>query len=474
MRRGYPEDVAGTGYFPLLALLPRRLPLREIIATGDPKAVDRWIDAVTNVWDRARELAALSKTEFSKLAELLDSRSGAELIESVDHDLAAQVVQAMDSSRAALMLDVLDSDQATGILREMGGPKREALLTLLPPERATVLRGLLSWPENSAAAHMVPEMMTVRPNMTVSQVIAAARANAAASLSDSRTTAYIFVTDEESHLLGLLPFRRLVLADPARQVSELMDENLIVVSALTDAELAAQILLDHNLLAVPVVDRDKKLLGILAEDEAHDIAQEEATEDAERQGGSAPLEVPYLRASPWLLWRKRVVWLLVLFAAEAYTGTVLRAFEAELEAVVALAFFIPLLIGTGGNTGTQITTTLIRAMATGQVRFRDVPSILGKEMSTGSLLALTMAGAAVIRAWTLSVGPEITATVAVTVAAIVLWSSLIASLLPPLLKVLRVDPAVVSGPMIATIVDGTGLIIYFMIARLMLSELHGM
>jgi len=319
---------------------------------------------------------------------------------------------------------------------------------------------------------MVPEMLTVRPDMTVSEVIAAARANAAASLSDSRT-AYIFVTDEESHLLGLVPFRRLVLADPQQQVAELMDENLIVVSALTDAELAAQTLLDHNLLAVPVVGRDKKLLGIIAEDEAHDIAQDAATEDAERQGGSAPLEVPYLRASPWLLWRKRVVWLLVLFAAEAYTGTVLRAFEAELEAVVALAFFIPLLIGTGGNTGTQITTTLIRAMATGQIRFRDAPFVLAKEMSTGSLLALTMAGAAIIRAWTLSVGPEVTATVAVTVAAIVLWSSLIAALLPPLLKILRVDPAVVSGPMIATIVDGTGLIIYFMIALLMLSELHG-
>ena len=145
-----------------------------------------------------------------------------------------------------------------------------------------------------------------------------------------------------------------------------------------------------------------------------------------------------------------------------------------MEAVVALAFFIPLLIGTGGNTGTQITTTLVRAMAVGQVRVRDVPAVLAKEMSTGMMVALTMALAALIRAWMLGVGPEITLTVTLTVAAIVLWSSFVASILPPLLKKVRIDPALVSAPMIATIVDGTGLIIYFMIAHATLSQLQGL
>jgi magnesium transporter len=337
-----------------------------------------------------------------------------------------------------------------------------------------VLRGLLSWPEDSAAAHMVPEALTVRPDMTVPEAIAAVRDRASGLHSDSRTTAYVYVTDGDAHLLGVVAFRALVLANPDRRVSELMTADPIAVSPLTDQEQAAHTLIDHNLMAVPVVDGDDRLLGILVEDEALDIAQEEATEDAERQGGSAPLEVPYLRAPPWLLWRKRVVWLLVLFAAEAYTGTVLRAFEEEMETVVALAFFIPLLIGTGGNTGTQICTTLVRAMSTGQVRFRDLPAVMVKEMSTGALIGLTMAVAAVVRAWTLGVGPHVTVTVAVTVAAIVLWSSLVAAVLPPVLKVLRVDPAIVSGPMIATIVDGTGLIIYFSVAHLILPQLHGL
>lgn len=164
----------------------------------------------------------------------------------------------------------------------------------------------------------------------------------------------------------------------------------------------------------------------------------------------------------------------MLFVAEAYTGTVLRAFEDEMQTVIALAFFIPLLIGTGGNTGTQITTTLVRALATGHARLRDLPKILSKELTTGLLVAATMAAAALVRAWTLGVGAEVTVTVCLTVAAIVMWSSLVAAVLPPLLKKLRLDPAVVSAPMISTIVDGTGLIIYFVIAHLTLPQLAGL
>lgn len=319
------------------------LDIRHVIGIGTPKAVDLWLDVVTELPDRARELGSLSKAELGKLGPLLDGTNAVELFESIDDKLAAEALHAMDPSLAATFLEALDSDHAANILREFKEPKREALLTLLPLERAMVLRGLLSWPEDCAAAHMVPETLTVRPNMTVSQAVASVRERASGLRSDARTTAYVYVTDADSHLLGVIAFRALVLANPEQRVRELMGDDLIVVSPLTDKELAAQTIMGHNLMAVPVVDADNRLLGIIAEDEAIDIAEEEATEDAERQGGSAPLEVPYLRASPWLLWRKRVVWLLVLFAAEAYTGSVLRAFSDEMEAVIALAFFIPLL-----------------------------------------------------------------------------------------------------------------------------------
>lgn len=448
--------------------------IRHAVGIGTPKAIELWLDVVTEPPDRARELAGLSKPELAKFGELLDGASAVELTESIDDKLAARVFSAIDPPRAAPLLEALDSDHAADILRECKGPKREALVAALPLERATVLRGLLNWPEDSAAAHMVPDTLTVRPDMTVPEAIAAVREHASGLRRDARTTAYVYVTDAGAHLLGVVTFRSLVLASAEQRVSELMGDAAFTVMPMSDAETAAQTLIHHSLLAIPVVDADKRLLGIITEDTALDIAEEEATEDAERQGGSAPLEVPYLRASPWLLWRKRIVWLLVLFAAEAYTGTVLRAFSDEMEAVIALSFFIPLLIGTGGNTGTQIVTTLVRAMGTGQVRFRDIPAILAKEISTGVLIAVTMAGAAIVRAWTLNVGVHVTLTVAVAVAAIVLWSSLVAAVLPLVLKKVRVDPAIVSGPMIATIVDGTGLIIYFMIARLMLPELSGM
>lgn len=445
--------------------------IRQAIA-GD--TVTDWLASVKDPAERSHQLARLATEDLRALGPLLDHDGATDLFEAVDDELAARVLAAMAAGDAAALVEVLDLDHAADILREVKAGPRERLLSALPQDRAEALRGLLSWPEDSVAAHMVPEALTVRPDMTIGDAVQALRSDAATLRSDSRSGAYVYVTDADRRLLGVLAFRDLVLADPQEAVAALTDTDVLSVSPLTDAEDAAQALMDYNLVAVPVVDADNRLLGILTENTAGEITEEEATEDAERQGGSEPLEVPYLRASPWLLWRKRVGWLLLLFVAEAYTGTVLRHFEEEMEAVVALAFFIPLLIGTGGNTGTQITTTLVRAMATGQVRLRDVPAVLAKEMSTGMMIALTMALAALIRAWMLGVGPEITLTVTLTVAAIVLWSSFVASILPPVLKKCRIDPAVVSAPLIATVVDGTGLIIYFMIAHATLSQLQGL
>ena len=450
------------------------LSLRQITATGDRKALKQWFKTVREPAERTHQLTKLSSDELPALAALLDHKRANALFESIDDELAGQVVTNLAPVTAADLLTAVNLDHAADVLREVDGRARESVLAALPGDRAAALRGLLTWPEDSVAAHMVPEALTVPPDVTVADAITVIRTDAAMYRSDSRTGAYVFVTDETDHLLGVVAFRDLVLADADAVVSDLTNRDIVSVSPATDAETAAQTLMDLNLVAVPVVDTDNRLLGILTENTAGEITEEEVTEDAERQGGSEPLEVPYLRASPWLLWRKRIGWLLLLFVAEAYTGTVLRHFEEEMDAVVALAFFIPLLIGTGGNTGTQITTTLVRAMATGQVRLRDVPAVLAKELSTGMMIALTMALAAVIRAWTLGVGLEITITVTLTVAAIVLWSSFVASVLPPVLKKCRVDPAVVSAPMISTIVDGTGLIIYFMIAHATLSQLQGL
>lgn len=448
--------------------------LVEIIGDRDPVAFAAWLHAEPLPADRSHAVAPLPRTALAALAGFAETEDAIELLESVDDELAARLLRSAEPADTVRLIDALDSDRAADILRELREDLRGQILATLPDERAAGLRALLSWPEDSAAAHMVPEALTVSPGLTASEAIESVRASAADLRTDARTGAYIFIVDLDTRLVGVVGFRDLVLAGPDTPVAELMDTQVRTVSALDDAEDAARALDAYDLVAVPVVDDRGRLLGIVTEDDAADIAAEEATEDAERQGGSAPLEVPYLRASPFLLWRKRIVWLLLLFVAEAYTGTVLRHFEEEMDAVVALAFFIPLLIGTGGNTGTQITTTLVRAMALGQVRLRDVPAVLAKELSTASMVAVTMALAGLIRAWTLGVGMEIAITVTLTIAAIVVWSALVSSVLPPLLKKVGIDPALVSAPMIATIVDGTGLIIYFMIAHATLSQLQGL
>lgn len=419
-----------------------------------------------------RQITGLSAADRRRLGELLDHGDGNELLAAVDDDLAARVVKAIPNQTGADLLSVLDAPRAAEILRRLDDSRRDSLLGTMAVDLAKVLRSLLIWPEDSVAAHMQPDVVTVAPTATVAQAVDQIREHAV-SRPHCSAGANVYVVEGGKVLLGAVRLRDLVLTAADRPVADLLDE-VRTVAPLTDVEEAAMTLIDHKLDELPVIDAEGRLLGILTEDDAVEIAEEEATEDAERQGGSEPLEVPYLRASPWLLWRKRIVWLLVLFAAEAYTGTVLRAFEQEMEAVVALAFFIPLLIGTGGNTGTQITTTLVRAMGTGQIRFRDVPAIVTKEMSTSVLIAVAMAAAAMVRAWTLGVGPEVTLTVCLTVAAIVMWASLVSSVLPLALKKVKVDPAVVSAPMIATIVDGTGLMIYFGIAHLTLPQLAGL
>ena len=448
--------------------------LRHAIQMQTPKAIELWLDVVDDKADRAHQVAALSSKERGRLGDVLDGPTAAELFGSIDSYLGAKVLKAQRIPRAAELLTTVDTDRAADILRHTKQDLREQLLTTIPLEHAKVLRGLLSWPDDSVAAHMAPETLTVSPTTTASHAVAEIRSRAATQRDGLHAGVFVYVTDNEQTLVGRVRFRSLVLAKADEAAGDLLEQDNITVSPLTSGEEAANMVIERRLRELPVVDNDGRLLGILTEDHAFDIAKEETTADAERQGGSAPLEVPYLRASPWLLWRKRIVWLLVLFVAEAYTGTVLRAFEDEMEAVVALAFFIPLLIGTGGNTGTQITTTLVRAMGTGQVRFRDLPAVVAKEMSTGTLIALAMALAATIRAWSLGVGPQITLTVTLTVAAIVMWSAFVSSILPLVLKKVRIDPAVVSAPMIATIVDGTGLMIYFVIAHATLPQLAGL
>ncbi|MFC6712498.1 magnesium transporter [Branchiibius cervicis] len=445
--------------------------LASAITTPDPAALEEWLDETPDRGDRERQLRELATPDRTRLVAALQPQLADRLLAVIEPRTAANLLTSASPATAAGLLAALDSDIAADILRELPESTAVALIGALPPARALVLNGLLSWPPDSAAAHMVPEALVISKDQDVDSALRQLREQTAAAPVDSLAAAYVYVVDDDRRLLGVVSLQHLVLAAPGTPVTDLTETDIITVTADTDEEVAARTLTDNRLAALPVIDENSTLLGVITADVAADIVEDETTEDAERQGGSEPLDVPYLDASPVRLWRKRVIWLLVLFIAEAYTGTVLRYFEDELDAVVSLAFFIPLLVGTGGNTGTQITTTLVRAASTGEVGLRDLRKVLPKELSAAVMISATMAAVGLVRAWTLGVGWPVMITVSISLAAIVLWSALVASILPLLLTKTRIDPAVVSAPMIATIVDGTGLLIYFMIAKAIIPEL---
>jgi len=406
----------------------------------------------------------LEPREVAVLLQWLPDEEIPALLEELPPVEAARILRTLAEPEAAALLEEMDPDDAADVLENLPGPAMDQILVRMRAEDAAEIRGLAAYPPDSAGGIMTPAFVAVAADATSDQAISAIRR----LVDEAETVNYVYVVDPERHLLGVLSLYRLLLSPGETPVSGLMAPTTVRVRASADQEAAARLLTDRNLLAIPVVDDDDHLLGIITEDDVADVLQAEATEDIERLGGSQPLNLPYRLASVPLLVRKRVIWLLLLFVAAGYTGTVLQNFQAELTDVVALSFFIPLLIGTGGNIGSQTVTLIVRAMALNEVAMRDIAWIVFKEMRVALVLGGVMAVAAFVRADLLGVSADIGVVVALTIIAICVWAATVAAALPLVLRRLRVDPAVVSAPLITTVVDGTGLIIYFEIARLVL------
>ena len=407
----------------------------------------------------------LEPGEVAVLLQWLPDEEIPALLEELPPAEAARILRTLAEPEAAALLEEMDPDDAADVLENFPSPTMDQILVRMRAEDAAEIRGLAAYPPDSAGGIMTPAFVAVAADATSDQAISAIRR----LVDEAETVNYIYVVDADRHLLGVLSLYRLLLSTGETPVSELMAPTTVRVRAAADQEAAARLLTDRNLLAIPVVDDDDHLLGIITEDDVADVLQAEATEDIERLGGSQPLNLPYRLASVPLLVRKRVVWLLGLaILSAAYTGLVLQSFQAELADVVALSFFIPLLIGTGGNIGSQTVTLIVRAMALNEVAMRDIAWIVFKEMRVSLVLGGIMAAAAFGWAWFLGVEPTVGIVVAVTVVAICLSAATVAAALPLVLRRLEIDPAVVSAPLITTVVDGTGLIIYFEIARLVL------
>jgi magnesium transporter len=452
-------------------MLDTRDALRAALASGaaaDPAASSALALATLRAapaHELAEALGELSVTELGLVFARFGDEALAELIAELDPFDAARLLGKLSRAQAADVLEEMDPDDAADVVEELVPNEAEAILVEMEEEEAEDVRELLTYPEDTAGGLMTPEFVALSPDLTADQALIALRRVA----EEAETIYYAYVTEPGTdRLLGVLSLRNLVLSRPSTPIRELMATEVAKIRADADQEAAARLLDQRNLIALPVVDEQDRLLGIITADDAADVLLEEAGEDIERLGGSEPLEEPYLHASVLHLVRKRIPWLMVLFIGGAYTASVLDHFETTLSELITLSFFIPMLIGTGGNVGSQTVTTLVRAMAVGEVDFSDVLRVLGRELMVGTIIGIVMGGVTYIRAWTLGVGWEIGPVVGLAALLIVVWAAAVAAVLPLFLHRLRIDPAVVSAPFITTVVDGTGLFLYFSIAQLML------
>jgi len=394
---------------------------------------------------------------FNEL-EIIDA---GEVLDEISTEATIELVDSVPDESIADILETLPVDDAAEVLSEIGADRANQILSLIEPDEAAEIGKLLEYPEQSAGRLMATKVVTLQKDWTVQQTLDFLR-----HLDDtSETLAYMYVVDTQRHLVGVLSLRVLVTEDLEIPIKDIMDPDAISVNALADQEEAARLVTHYDFFAIPVVDDEQHLVGIITHDDVVDILQEEFTEDIQRLGGSEPLEGEYLASPVTTVFQKRVSWLLVLFLTAMLTGYVMRFYENELQTVVALSYFIPLLIGTGGNSGSQATSTIVRAIAMGEVHPKDIWRLLWHEMRAGFMLGLAMGAIGFVRAILWDTGIPLALTVAAALFGIVIWANLIGALLPTLAEKFKIDPAVISGPVMSTLVDATGLVIYFSLAK---------
>jgi magnesium transporter len=412
--------------------------------------------------DQADLLAELNEPQQIALLSQLNPAHSADILEELEDVDAAGLVAVLSPETATRIVDEMEPDEAADVLAELPHDQAQSILNTL--EDPDEIHPLLLHPVDSAGGLMTSEFLALRRRMTAGDAIRAIHQ----WQPDAEIIYHLFVVDRHGMLCGMVNLRQLIVASPDIPLNEIMDTDVISVSAGTDQEECAHLMSRYDLLTLPVVDEHKVLLGVITVDDLVDVLEDEATEDIQRLGGSEPLDQPYLTTGIWAVTRKRVGWLMLLFITESLTGTVLRHFEGELQAVVALAFFVPLLIGTGGNAGSQTTSTIIRALAVGDIDLRDAFASLWHELRVGILLGMGMGIFAYVRALTWGTDKALARTISLSIFTIVVWANGLGAVLPMIAARFHIDPTVVSGPVMSTLVDATGLFIYFTIARILL------
>jgi magnesium transporter len=385
----------------------------------------------------------------------------------------SELLQDLGPERSRPWMRLLAPDDAADVVQALPSEDRARFLALLDPATQGEVTALLAYAEDAAGGVMNPRYMRLRPDISVEVAIRYLRRQAIRGI---EVIDYAYVLDSDMHLLGVVSFRELFAAPPEKHVVDIMHTDLVTVTEETDQEAVAHLLVDEGLLAIPVVDSDGRMKGVVTADDVVGVVQEEATEDIQKIGGSEALDEPYLQIGFSDMVRKRGRWLAVLFLGEMLTATAMGFFEKEIARAVILALFVPLIISSGGNSGSQAATLVIRAMALSEVRLRDWWRVARREILTGLVLGLLLGLIGLIRilVWQ-AVGDVygehyllVALTVAGSLLGVVMFGTLAGSMLPFVLRRFGADPASASAPFVATLVDVTGLVIYFTVARLIL------
>jgi len=449
-------------------------PADELAAVLKTRDYSRLRDMVRNrpANALAELLADLPSDEQAVLFRLLPRKDAAATFEYLEQDAREALLKTLSKEDVAALLNDMAPDDRTEFLEELPAAVTREMLTLLTPGERAIAVTLLGYPEGSIGRLMTPDYVAVREGWTIQAVLDYVRTHG----QDSETLNVLYVIDEGGTLVDDIRIREVLLADPAKRVADLMDRRFVALKATDDQATAVALFRQHDRSALPVTDTAGALIGIVTVDDVLDVAEAEATADIQRIGGSEALDAPYMEVAFTSMVRKRAGWLTALFLGEMLTATAMGFFEAEISRAVVLALFVPLIISSGGNSGSQASTLVIRALALGEITMRDWWKIMRREMGAGLALgtilgAIGFARIAVWSAFSDLYGPHwglVAITVAFALIGIVLWGTLVGSLLPLGLRRLGFDPATSSAPFVATLVDVTGLIIYFSVAIVVL------
>ncbi|PYK12895.1 MAG: magnesium transporter [Verrucomicrobia bacterium] len=428
--------------------------------------------------DVAEVILDLPEDEQVIIFRVLPAALAADVFEYIGVEAQQQLLRAMAHEQVVAILNEMSPDDRTALLEELPSAAARQLIRLLTPEERHVATALLGYPEDSVGRLMTPDFIQVKEDWTVQHVLDYVREYGR----DSETLNFVYVVDERGKLIDDVRMREFLIRPLTAKVSDIRDENFVALNVGDSQQDALNVFRKYDRAALPVVDSNGVLVGIVTADDMLDVAEEEATEDIQKFGGMEALEEPYMRIPLWRMVRKRAGWLVILFLGEMLTATAMANYQQELAKALVLALFLPLIISSGGNSGSQASTLMIRAMALGEVSLRDWWRVMGREVQAGLWLGAILGAIGILRvgAWAI-IGqqyfhqqpygahwPLVALTVGTALVGVVLWGTLSGSMLPFLLRRVGADPATSSAPFVATLVDVTGLIIYFSIALLIM------